>query len=219
MIKAVLFDLDGLLIDSEMISYEIYEEIFGEYGYPYSLELYANEYSGKTLMENVARTLKNYPLPLSKEQLVAKIYEIEGRLIKRGVPLKPGAVELLQYLQQYGYGAAVATSSIKERALTVIKMHGIEQYFQAGVFAEDLTKSKPDPEVFLKAAEKLGRQPEECLVLEDSAAGIQAASSAKIPVICIPDLKEPSEEYLKKTEKVYTVLTEVIEYLERKNKS
>ena len=98
-------------------------------------------------------------------------------------------------------------------------MHGIEQYFQAGVFAEDLTKSKPDPEVFLKAAEKLGRQPEECLVLEDSAAGIQAASSANIPVICIPDLKEPSEEYLKKTEKVYTVLTEVIEYLERKNKS
>lgn len=219
MIKAVLFDLDGLLIDSEMISYEIYEEIFGEYGYPYSLELYANEYSGKTLMENVARTLKNYPFPMTTEQFVAKIYEIEGRLIKRGVPLKPGAVELLQYLQQHGYGAAVATSSIKERALTVIKMHGIEQYFQAGVFAEDLTKSKPDPEVFLKAAEKLGRQPEECLVLEDSAAGIQAASSANIPVICIPDLKEPSEEYLKKTEKVYTVLTEVIGYLEEKNKS
>lgn len=218
MIKAVLFDLDGLLIDSEIISYKIYEEIFGEYGYPYTLTQYANEYSGKTLMENVTRTIKNGLLPLTKEQLIEKIYEIEGRLIQEGVSLKPGALELLEYLREHQYGVAVATSSIKERALSILKLHEIEAYFQAGVFAEDLTKSKPDPEVFLKAAGKLGRLPEECLVLEDSAAGIEAAYRAGIPVICIPDLKKPAEETLKKAEKVLGSLTEVIGYLEEKNK-
>ena len=217
MIKAVLFDLDGLLIDSEMISYKIYEEIFGEYGHPYSLEKYANEYSGKTLMENAARTLEKYHLPLTLEQLVEKIYEIEAKYIKKEVPLKPGARKLLEYLQEHGYGVAVATSSIKERARMILQSHQIEDYFQAGVFSEDLTKSKPDPEVFLKAAEKLGRKPEECLVLEDSAAGICAACAANIPVICIPDLKEPAEEHLKKAEQVMSDLTEVIMYLEKNN--
>lgn len=219
MIKAVLFDLDGLLIDSEIISYKIYEEIFGEYGYPYTLTQYANEYSGKTLMENVTRTIKNGLLPLTKEQLIEKIYEIEGRLIQEGVSLKTGALELLEYLREHQYGVAVATSSIKERALSILKLHEIESYFHAGVFAEDLTKSKPDPEVFLKAAGKLGRLPEECLVLEDSAAGIEAAYRAGIPVICIPDLKKPAEETLKKAEKVLGSLMEVIGYLEEKNKS
>ena len=76
-----------------------------------------------------------------------------------------------------------------------------------------MERSKPFPDIFLKAAEKAGSKPEECLVLEDSEAGIQAAFAAEIPVICIPDLKKPSEEYAAKTTAIMKSLLDVIPFL------
>ena len=216
MTKAIIFDLDGLLIDSEIISYKIYKEILKKYGHKYSVEEYAANYSGKTEVKNVTRLIADYGLPLTFEQVFAQVQEIEQQLIREGVNLKPGAKELLACLKENHYKTAIATSSKKERALTILKQHNVVECFDQFVFAEDISRSKPDPDVFLKACSKLVENPESCLVLEDSEAGIQAAHAANIPVICIPDMKVPSANYLEMTEAILKSLDEVINYLKNK---
>lgn len=219
MTKAVIFDLDGLLIDSEPVFYHIFQEIVGEYGYEFSLETYARCYSGKTSAQNITNLIGSHGLPLTVEEGLAKEDEIEKRLTAQGVALKKGAKELLAYLKDHGYRIAVASSSTAERAWMILRQHGVDGYFEESVFAHEVTKGKPDPEAFLKASGKLGMKPEECLVLEDSEAGIQAAYAATIPVICIPDMKKPSLQYLDKTAAVLDSLTDVIGYLEHEGET
>ena len=128
-----------------------------------------------------------------------------------------GAGELLSYLRQRGYGTAVASSSTRDRALNLLDRHGVTEYFHQFVFAGEVEQGKPAPDVFLKACEKLGRAPGDCLVLEDSGAGIQAAHAAGIPVICVPDLKTPERRFLDMTAAVCPSLWEVIPFLEERS--
>ena len=97
--------------------------------------------------------------------------------------------------------------------MTRLKQHNIIEYFDEFVFGNEVEKGKPNPDIFLKACEKLSEKPEECLVLEDSEAGIQSAGSANIPVICIPDMKVPNQHNLNMTKEVLSSLEEVIYYL------
>lgn len=143
-----------------------------------------------------------------------KVLEVENRLLAQGVDLKRGARELLEYLKKNHYKMAIASSSTKDRALNILKQHNIMEYFDDFVFDHEVEKGKPNPDIFLKACEKLGEKAEDCLVLEDSEAGIQAAYSANIPVICIPDMKKPDKKYLDKSLAVLNSLDEVIEYLQ-----
>lgn len=214
MIKAVIFDLDGLLIDSEVISYKIYKEFLGEFGYDYSLEEYAQNYSGKTERVNVTNLIDRYKLPLSLERGLEIVMKKEASYLSKGVDLKAGAEKLLAYLKEKGFKIAMASSSKEDRALNILKYHNIINYFDEFVFGHEVKKGKPNPDIFQEACEKLSLKPEECLVLEDSEAGIKAAYSAKIPVICIPDMKIPSEEYLNMTTKVLNSLEEVINFIE-----
>ena len=213
MVKAVIFDFDGLLVDTEVIAYQIYKEILNEFGYEFSIEEYAQTYSGKTEIKNVTQLIKQYRLPWTLEEGIQKVLRIEKRLLARGAALKGGAMDLLPFLKENGYKIALATSSKADRALSILNEHGITNYFGEFVFAEDIQKGKPDPEVFLKACEKLGERPEDCLVLEDSEAGIQAANAADIPVICIPDMKKPDQQLLDRTAAVLDSLDQVIQYL------
>ena len=128
--------------------------------------------------------------------------------------LKPGAKELLDHLRETGRGVAMASSSTRERALNLLNQHGVAEYFQQFVFAGEVERGKPAPDVFLKACEKLGQAPGECLVLEDSEAGIQAAHAAGVPVICVPDLKTPDRRFLAMTAAVCPSLDQVIPYLD-----
>lgn len=213
MIKAVIFDLDGLLIDTEIVSYRIYKELLKEYGYSFSVEEYSSTYSGKTEVMNVTTLIETYHLPWTVEQGLREVLKAEERMIAEGIDLKAGAKELLTYLKENQYKTAIATSSTRDRALMILNQHEFAGYFDEFVFAEDITRSKPDPEGYLKACDRLGEKPENCLVLEDSEAGILAAYSAGIPVICIPDMKIPAKEYLDKTMLVLKALDEVIKIL------
>lgn len=144
-----------------------------------------------------------------------KILE-EQYLLKNSVELKKGLIQLLKYLNIHYYKTIVATSSGKERAERILGEHNLMKYFNGIVCGSEVEHGKPAPDIFLKACDKLNVEPEEALVLEDSEAGIQAASEAKISVICIPDMKFPQEKYLKKVEHVYDSLEDVISYLEMK---
>ena len=111
------------------------------------------------------------------------------------------------------YQTIVATSSHKDRAERILNQHNVLQYIDDIVCGDEVKRGKPFPDIFLKACEKLQVSHQEALVLEDSEAGIQAAYDAHIPVICIPDMKHPSDEYVKKVEHVYDSLNDIILYL------
>lgn len=213
MIKAVVFDFDGLLVDTEIVSFKVYKNILSQYGMDFQIGTYAREYSGCPEVENVAKLLRSYGLPMTFDTLFDLVVSTERELLKKSADLKPGARELLQHLHEHGYGIAVASSSLTDRAMKILNQHDIARYFTAFVFSEDITNGKPDPEIFLKAAEKLEVTPSECLVLEDSEAGIEAAARAGMRVICIPDVKTPGPSYLRKTEAVLNSLDEIIPVL------
>ncbi len=213
MTKAVIFDLDGLLVDTEMISYKIYKEILAGIGYDFSLEEYAQEFSGKTVVQNITHLIGTYHLPWNVDLGYQKVVEIESRFVAQGVELKPGAKDLLTYLKDNHLKIAMASSSIEERALTILRQHDLVDSFDEFVFGYEVKKGKPAPDIFLKACQKISEKPQDCLVLEDSEAGIQAAFSANIPVICIPDMKVPNQHYLDMTKATLSSLEKVIAYL------
>ena len=213
MIKSVIFDLDGLLIDSEIISYKIYKEILQQFGHNFSIEEYTQNFSGKTEVKNVTNLIDTYSLPWTIEIGLNNVSKIENKFISQGVDLKDGAKELLAYLKDKNFKIAIASSSTKDRALTILRQHNIIEYFDEFVFGNEVEKGKPNPDIFLKVCDKLSEKPEKCLVLEDSEAGIQSAYSANIPVICIPDMKVPNQHYLNMTKAVLSSLEEVIYYL------
>ena len=216
---AVIFDLDGLLADTEIISLKVYQELLKDFGIPFTEETYSREYSGHREEENVQRFLATYDLPWNFDQTLEKVYELEARILAKGVNLKKGAKNLLAFLQREGIPIALATSSVESRARMILDSNGILSLFDHLVFAKDVKRSKPYPDMFLKACSDLNVLPENCLVLEDSEAGIEAAYSAGIPVICIPDLKMPAQSFLNKTEQVFQDLDAVRDYLESKKEN
>ena len=106
-------------------------------------------------------------------------------------------------------GVVLATSSVRERAVEVLTRLGVVQYFDDMVFGTEIERGKPWPDIFLKAAEKAHAAPADCLVLEDSEAGIQAAHAAGIDVLCVPDMKMPAESYQQMTAAMLKSLDEV----------
>lgn len=218
-IRAVIFDLDVLLIDSEIISYRLYQELLRPYGHNLTLEDYASGYSGKTAPENMRKAVETFGLPFRVEEGLEKIFAMEREYLERGVALKPGADKLLTYLRQKQYKILLATSSTKDRALTILMKNGIEQFFDHMVFGYEVERGKPWPDIFLKACEKAQEKPENCLVLEDSEAGVQAACAAGIPVICIPDMKRPGEEILQGAVGVMESLEHVEDFLKEQEQT
>lgn len=212
----VIFDLDGLLIDSEIIAYQVYCDLTGKYGHSFAVEEYTRDYSGKTEVANLKRIISTYQLPISMEDGLVFVENQEKFYLEKGVALKPGAEELLKYLRKNGYKIVLATSSTRERAEGILIQNRILDYFDHMVFCTEVSHGKPAPDIFLKACEKAGETAANCLVLEDSEAGIQAGYSAGIDVICVPDMKKPGEEFRNMAADILPSLTEVAGWLEER---
>ena len=215
MIDTVIFDLDGLLIDSEYSFYKMDENFLRRYDKTFSLDDYVKYHCGKTVIDNISLFIKKYYLPISLDEGLKIINEDIQKDIDRGIPLKKGAKELLDYLKENRYKIVLATSSTKERALTLLEKDQVLDYFDGYVFGSDVKHGKPYPDVFLKAADIVDSDPKKCLVLEDSEAGIKAAYNAHIKVICIPDLKMPDNDHQELLEAMLPSLDEVITYLKK----
>ncbi len=213
MTKAVIFDLDGLLVDTEKLAYQVYRDWLAPYGYEFTLETYTRHHCGKSGVSNVAAMIETYQLPYTLEAGVELVFAMEAALLQQGVDLKPGAGELLGYLRKNHYRVALATSSTEDRARQILSLHGLLECFDAFVFGPEVANGKPAPDIFLRACQKLGQAPADCLVLEDSEAGIRAASAANIPVICVPDLKQPSQAARSLPLAILPSLADVVDYL------
>ncbi len=212
-VKAVIFDMDGLMINSEVVTYEAFRSQFEPMGFTYPHDFYVG-FIGKKEAQIMEAHYKRYGRDIDMPAIMQNVYRYIADYFKtNGVPVKDGLRELLQYLKDEGIPAVVATSSKRERVDDILKDADLTQYFKATVCGDEVKMSKPDPEIFIKACEKIGVAPAEAIVLEDSEAGIEAAHNAAIPVICVPDMKYPEDKYAKMTLKIEDSLYGVKDFL------
>lgn len=181
MIKAVIFDMDGVLVDSEPFHTEIEKCLFLLNHISLSDEEH-RQYSGTASDVMWRKIAERHTLPLPVEELIeqnrAESFRYFSELAE--IPVMPGLVDLLEKLQTKNYPLAVASSSFPEIIDLILEKTGLQKYFQVVVSSHEAGKSKPEPDVFLLTAKKLGVKPEDCLVVEDSANGIKAAHAAKM---------------------------------------
>lgn len=214
-IEAVIFDMDGLLIDSETISFKCFQTVFSYYGYEISKEYYINKLIGRNIKNIKEAILKEYGEEFKFDEIYyEKVKVMNDYIESNGILLKKGALELIEYLNKNKYKIAVATSTKRERAEKLLTMVKIKDYFQEIICGDEVINSKPNPEIFLKAAEKLGVNPEVCIVLEDSAAGIEAAHKAGMKGINVPDMKIPDDNIKEKAYRIEESLINVLEYFQ-----
>lgn len=219
MIRGIVFDMDGLLFDSERLVKRTWNEVGEILGLPG-----LGEHIRHTLGKN-RRGRNEYFIRAFGEDFPFEAFDRENKRIfagimeREGMPVKPGARELLAYGREQGYKMGIATSSSRNYAVEHLKGTGLYEYFDGGVFGDMVTRGKPDPEIYLAACESLGLEPGVCMALEDSPAGIRSASSAGMVPVMVPDLVEPTEEIRGLAYAVCDSLTEVKGLLETINRS
>ena len=217
-IKAVLFDMDGLMVDTESLATEAFIHSAKKQGYDMTKEetLFVLGFTTKSIYEFWENYFKNSDV--SGKQLVDDHYKyIENILFTTGPRKMPYIEELLKYLKDSNYKVAVASSSNMNHIINNMEKTGLKKYIDEFSSGAEVENGKPAPDVFLLAAERLGVKPEECLVLEDSKAGVIAGSSAGAKVIMVPDMFSPDDECREKAYKIVGNLGEVISVLEEKN--
>ena len=193
-IHGVLFDLDGLVLDTEKLYSRFWMEACHFYGYPMTYEQSLgmralNAQRGEALLKAYFGEGVVY-LQLRDK----RIELMEAYVDEFGVDLKPGIRELLAYLDEKGIPAAIASSSPVPRIRKYLAFHGLDTRFAALCSGRDVPKGKPEPDIYLKAAAALGLEPRNCLALEDAPAGIQSAYRAGCLPVMVPDQDQPNEE-------------------------
>lgn len=213
-IKAVLFDMDGVIFDTEREYLQEWNKIFEKYGYEMKKEIYVSVMGrGRKKVKEIFKEKFGNNLPI-EEMYIEKDKMLKEAIENNKVPLKQGALELLEFLKKKGYKTALATSAKKDRVKSQVTHAKINNLFDAIVCADDIVNSKPDPEIFLKAAEKVNIKPENCVVIEDSEAGIRAAFNAGMIAFHVKDLKEADENIMKYCDKNFENLIEIKKYIE-----
>ncbi|WP_026886419.1 HAD family hydrolase [Clostridium beijerinckii] len=213
-VDAVIFDMDGVLIDSERISLKCYQEVLKDYEYEIDEKIYV-----KFIGRNVDGIKEVLQREFGKDFPFDEIYKKKSKLTleftdKNGVKIKPGVHELLDYLNNENYKIAVATSTRRQRALELLERAKIKEKVNYIVCGDQVENSKPDPEIFLRAAEGLNVKPHNCIVVEDSDAGITAAHAANMTGVHVPDMKILDDKTKKLAFKICKELSEVKSVLE-----
>lgn len=183
MLKAVIFDMDGVIINSEPQHYEAYVMLCKEYDVELPYEIYKGFIGGTHAMvcEYLRKDLK---LPLEEEEMQEILRKNRRYLIDtKGYEEITGIRELIQSLHAHGIKLAIASSSPEKEIEEVVKSLGMENYFEKLVSGETVENPKPAPDVFLKAVKALEVDTEECIIIEDSGNGVKASVAAGIPVI------------------------------------
>ena len=211
--KLVIFDMDGLMIDTEPLAHAGWRVVAREFNI--------------TIPDELVHKVTGINRDLCREYMVEALgpdfdFDTALKLIQEdvnkhfkayGVPLKPGIIQLLDTLDTLGIKRVVATSTAYERALHKLTLANTAHRFHAIIGGDMVAHSKPAPDIFLKAAETAGVQPQECIVLEDSNPGAKGAILAGMRVIVVPDLVPPSEETRKNAFAICNSLYDVCEMI------
>lgn len=195
-IKLAVFDMDGLIFDSEREFMNELKAVMSEYGYTLTEEIYKSTIglTGKMLIEKMYSNYgENYPF----KEISRKARErVSQTALSGNMKIKPGIKELLEFLNEKNIVCTVASSSSEKYVSQYLEVSGLRKYFSSITGGDEVECSKPEPDIFLKACEKEGFTEKTAVVLEDSPNGVTAAFRAGIFVICIPDLVTPSKELI-----------------------
>ena len=197
MIKAVVFDMDGIMFDTERIGNEAWTQLGKEYGYDNISEILP-KLMGLTA-ERMKKTVSQYMGDnFPYDEFMTRSSEYSHAYIREhGLPVKKGLYELLKYLKKNHYKTAVATSTRKESAMRHFEEAKVLEYFDVILCGDMIQNGKPEPDIYLKAAELLHMKPEECVALEDSPNGLLSAYRAGLRPVMVPD-QVPSNPELEK---------------------
>lgn len=196
MVKGVIFDMDGLLIDSERPICDAWISVAQNNGYPFTKQIYG-EMIGRTSVDTKQVLTNHFGPTFPYVELRTKVHEVvKARTSVEGFKLKQGALKLLKELKELSVPVALATSTGRQEAIRRLKSTNIDSYFTSIACGDEVKKGKPEPDIFLLAADRLFLKPRNCLVLEDSIYGARGAHKAGMKVIVIPDLATPPEDVL-----------------------
>jgi len=214
---AVIFDLDGVLADSEPWWNQIDAKLLAEHGVTYRGEYHRNVL-GVSYRLAVEFYKNAFHISASTEELMRRRGEIATDFFANRVSLFPSAKMMLEQLREMKLPLAVATSSVSASARPLLDRTGIRSLFSVLITGDEVQQGKPHPEIYLRAAKKLGISPEACLVIEDSLAGIAAGKGANMRVAAIPDTRfvDP-REYEMKADYVIGSLSEIPVLIRRVN--
>ena len=176
--------MDGVLLDSEPLHYEAVRIILAEQGVDFPLEDYFR-YLGTTLTSTWDDLCDRYPITMPFAQFEARYNADVLAHYRAGAPLIRGARELVEQLREAGVPIAVASSSHRMWVDAALKGAGLSDYFDQTTAGDEVSMGKPSPEIYLKAAEKLGFDPARCIAIEDAPAGVESASAAGMKVVLV----------------------------------
>ncbi len=212
--RAVIFDMDGVIFDSEQLIIRCWAELSEQVGIP-DLEETLRLCIGTTAPVTRQIVLDRYGADFPYDAYVARVHEIWDEHVKRdGLPVKPGVRELMEWLRKERIPVALASSTRRALVEKELLDAGLLTYFDALVCGDMVAKSKPAPDIFLRAAEALSAPSEACIVIEDSYNGIRAAHAAGMFPIMVPDLLVPTEEMERLSGRIEPSLSEVLVFLE-----
>ena len=216
MIKAVVFDMDGVIFDSEKLYRKHWMISAKEYG--------LDEEVMKTLLDKIAGATKERNEKLMKDHFgqdfdymafrESTMTRMDKDIDENGVELKPGVIELFNYLKGHGYMIGLATSTVKERAERNLKRAGLISYFDGIMYGGIVTNGKPAPDIYEHACQLLGVPVSEAIGVEDSINGIISSHAAGLYTIMVVDLIQPNDEVRAIADQIYDSLFEVKELLE-----
>ena len=215
-LQAVIFDMDGVIFDSERLVIECWETIAKKYNIPGIVEICMRvqgnnrEETGKRFREKYGN---DFPYEAYKKEVSALFRHLYGG---GRLPLKPGVAEILKELKRKDIPLALASSTRTDIVKLELDEARLLQYFDAVLGGDMVSRSKPEPDIFLAAAEAVGAVPANCYVLEDSFNGIRAAYRAGMHPVMVPDMQQPTDEIRRLAEAVVVNLLVALDYLRTK---
>ena len=193
MIRAVLFDMDGVLVDSEELTRTAAVRMFEEKGYRVLPEDFI-PFAGVSALKSLGGVAEKYGIPFFAEKDKKRTYRIYEQICAGKLVALPGALDTLQLCKSRGLKTALTTSADEFKMLINLKALGLPAViFDVAVFAEMVKNGKPDPEIYLTAAEMLGLPPSACLVVEDAPTGLQAATAAGMKSLALSTTFPPGK--------------------------
>lgn len=220
MIKLVCFDMDGLLIDSERQMWSKNQAIAAkQFGYDFTMEFMVKTMgSGADGFKKMVYEEYGNDFPyVEYRKLLQKLNDEQVDTV--GIPLKKGAIELLDYLRKENIAITLGSSSQRDYIEKVLKKAHVIDYFDYIVCGSDVVRTKPDPEIYNRVIEHMGVDSKQTLILEDAHSGIEAGLKANAKVIAVPDVAYVSEEDKEKVFAVCEDLNEVIDKIREENET